>query len=194
MLYLGNLDKYTTNIINYLPSYYRDRINVKKLMEITDRELGELNYYAITLGGQATVKKATWGVRTWEKEMGIVYNPSMPLEDRREVVIAKIRGRGTTTKKMIKNIAEAFSGSEVEVIEFPEEHYFVIKFVGTRGVPKNMQGFIDMLNLIKPSHLEYLFEYTYLTWDNFDNYNKTWDEWDALNLTWDEFEIYNEVI
>ena len=45
-----------------------------------------------------------------------------------------------------------------------------------------------------PAHLDITYEFTYLTWAEFDNYNKIWQEWDNLNLTWKDFEKYKEAI
>ena len=82
----------------------------------------------------------------------------------------------------------------VEVIDDNANYRFIIKFIGILGIPGNMADLTITIEEIKPAHLSYVFEYTFLTWNEFDNYNKTWNEWDALNLTWNEFEKYKEVI
>ncbi|MBU5311469.1 YmfQ family protein [Tissierella carlieri] len=179
-------DEYKVNLMRYLTSNYQEGSNIKKLMQIIELELGELKYYSISLGEQNSIDKATWGLNMWEDILGIEYNPSMTLENRREIIKAKLRGRGTTTKAMIKNTAEAFSGGEVDVIEYPEEYYFVVKFIGIKGIPRNMQGFIDMLETIKPAHLGYEFKYTYTVWNNL--LPITWNK--AKESTWDELKVY----
>mgnify|MGYP001009127868 FL=1 len=115
-------------------------------------------------------------------------------EFRRERIRAKIRGIGTVTKQMIEVVAKSYSNGEVEVIENPADYSFKIKFVGVRGIPANMADLTLTIEEIKPAHLAYTFEFTYITWAEFDGYNKSWDTWDTLNLTWDEFETYREVI
>ena len=59
---------------------------------------------------------------------------------------------------MIVDTAKAFSGGDVEVLEDAANHRFVVRFVGVKGIPRNMQGFINMLEEIKPAHLVYAFE------------------------------------
>lgn len=177
-------------LLDYLTSNYQDGINIQKLMSIIDLELGELRYYANTLGDQANIKKVTWGVNTWEEELAIDYNPTMSLESRKEVILAKIRGRGNTTKQMIINVAEAFSGGEVNVIEYPEESYFVIQFIGVRGIPRNMQSFINMLNSIKPAHLGYEFKYSFTTCQMLIDWNVI--NSDLTEVTCKDLKIYNK--
>ena len=183
-----DLEKYRVNLVQYLTSNYQDGENIKKLLEIIEYELGELKHFSIGLGIQSSMDKATWGLRKWEEELEIEYNPSMSYEGRRGIIKAKLRGRGTTTKAMIKNTAEAFSGGEVDVIEYPEEYKFVVKFIGVKGIPRNMQRFIDMLETIKPAHLIYDFEYTYTVWNHIKHL--TWN--DASTMTWDKLKVYQE--
>ena len=87
---------------------------------------------------------------------------------------------------MIKETAEAFSGGEVDVIEYPEESKFIVKFIGVKGIPRNMQGFIDMLETIKPAHLGYEFKYTFTVWNHLTGL--TWEQVNAM--TWDELRVY----
>ena len=56
----------------------------------------------------------------------------------------------------------------------------------------NLNNFINFIELNKPAHLGYKIVYSYMTWDEFDRYNKTWDAWDSLNLNWDDREKYKE--
>ena len=181
-----DLEKYRVDLVQYLTSNYQDGENIKKLLEIIEYELGELKHFSIGLGIQSSIDKATWGIRRWEEELGIEYNPSMSYEERREIIKARLRGRGTTTKAMIKNTAESFSGGEVDVIEYPEEYTFVVKFIRVKGIPRNMQGFIDMLETIKPAHLTYEFKYTYTVWNHLTDL--TWGQANAM--TWDELRVY----
>lgn len=103
--------------------------------------------------------------------------------------MAKLRGQSTTTKQMIQETAAAFSGGEVQVTEDNPHHHFIVRFVGVKGIPRNMQAFIDMLNEIKPAHLSYSFEYTYTTWG--DLKGMTWGE--LKNMTWGEVKVMKGV-
>ena len=50
------------------------------------------------------------------------------------------------------------------VIEDNTKYHFVVRFVGIKGIPRNMQAFIEMLEAVKPAHMSYSFEYTYTVW------------------------------
>lgn len=150
------------NLVGYLPQNHRGK-NVSKLMELTDAELQNASDFAISIHLQAPIDLATYGLADWEEMLSIEHNPSADLQDRREVIKAKLRSYGQATKSMIQNAAEAFSGGDVEIIEHISDFSFTVKFVGTLGIPSNMDNFVEMLDKIKPAHLEYDFEYTYVT-------------------------------
>lgn len=183
-----DIDNCGIDLIKYLTSNYKEGNNIKKLMQIIEYELCELGYFTTSLGEQKLIDKATWGLGIWEKELGIEYNPSMGIDSRREIIKAKLRGRGTATKDMIKNTAEAFSGGEVDVIEYPEEYRFVVKFIGVKGIPRNMPGFIDMLGIIKPAHLGYEFKYTYTVWHMLKDWGIVWGKIDTY---WGDLDSFN---
>lgn len=176
--------------MNYLP-HYVESDEVKQLQSALGGVTDTLKADVTDLINQLYVASATWGLKYWEDFLGI-HNPLPTYESRREVIMSTLRGAGTTTKEMIKSLAAAFSGGEVDVIEDNPNYRFIIKFVGTKGVPPNMAGLIDAVEKAKPAHLAYVFDYTYMTWAQHDAYGYTWGDWDALNLTWDMFEVYDK--
>ncbi len=179
-------------LIDLLPDSYKNSEYVVDLQKAFGEVVDKLVNARDDLFEQLFVRSATWGLTAWEKALGIDTDLSKSYVFRRERIQAKLRGSGTTTKTMINQVAAAYSNGEVLVIEDQSNYSFSIKFIGTKGIPENMTDLIQTIEEIKPAHLSYSFEYTYLTFDEFDNYNKTWDLWDALNLTFDEFEVYKE--
>lgn len=182
----GDSQSYTPDLLQYLPEYYHREGTMKTLLDSTAVEIGTLLYGVEDILNQFFVHTATWGLSLWEQELGMTVDPSKPDVRRREQIIAKLRGFGTVTKQMIINTATAFSGGEVDVIEYPAEYRFVIKFIGVLGIPPNMAGFVDMLNQIKPAHLTYSFNYTYTTWDMLEGL--IWQ--DAGAMTWSQLRTY----
>ena len=176
-------------LMKYLPYYYQTSNFTHNLQHSIAKEIGRLDFLKEDLFKQFFIMTATWGLKYYEQELDIPYNPQLSDESRREIIIAKIRGRGTTTKKMIQNTAESFSGGEVEIIEHNEENYFIVKFVGVKGIPSNMKGFINMLETIKPAHLNYKLEYTYNTWG--DIKHNTWGQ--LSNYTWSQVRVSDEI-
>ena len=174
--------KRETDLLEYLPSFYHNSDIVKAFMESSSIEVDTIKAYVEDLSKNLYVKTATWGLDLFEEELGLVTDKSISYEERRERILAKKRGNGTTTKAMIKNTAEAFSGGEVEVIENFNDYSFVVKFVGVKGIPKNLTLFKNMIEEIKPAHLNYELAFTYTVWDMIISKNNIWN--DFSNKTW----------
>jgi hypothetical protein len=176
------------DLLEYLPSFYHNSDVIKSFMESNSIEVDTLKAYIEDLSKNLYVKTATWGLDLFEEELGLVTDKSVSYEERRERILAKKRGNGTTTKAMIKNTAEAFSGGEVEVIENFSDYSFVVKFVGVKGIPKNLALFKKMIEEIKPAHLNYELAFTYTVWSMVMTKNNIWNDFN--NKTWVDLMSY----
>ncbi len=185
-----DIEKFIPNLMWYLPKYYRkDKGSMHCLQQkAIAPEIGQLKFLNEELLAQFFIDTATWGLDLWEKELEIQTDRSKPFERRREIIKAKLRGAGTTTVEMIKNVAEAFSGGEVIVIEEPNEAHFILRFVGTVGIPPNMAGLTKAIEDIKPAHLAFMYEFTWSWWTNLTDKNLTWNG--ASTYSWDDIRIY----
>ncbi|WP_427340658.1 YmfQ family protein [Caloranaerobacter sp. DY30410] len=158
--------------MKYLPGYYRTS---QVMTNITNAEDTELQLFITNLTNtlnQFFVDLADTSLDRWEKELGIPVNSSKPDEYRRSVIKSKLRGQGTITVNLIKNVSESYSNGEVEVIEDNPNYSFTIKFVGTRGIPPNLDDLKSAIEEIKPAHLAVQYEFTYTTWGEVKN--TTW--------------------
>lgn len=169
-------------LIDLLPDYYRDNRTMEELQRILSADINKLVSNFKETIDQCFVNTATSLLSRYEKIYGIQIDVSKSDEFRRERIRAKIRGVGTVTRKMIEETARSYSNGEVEVIEYPDEYRFVVKFVGSKGIPANMADLTLTIEEIKPAHLAFEFEYTYNTWN--DVAHMTWDE--ASVFTWDQ--------
>lgn len=184
-----NSESFKLDLMRYLPHFLDGRV-ITAIMDAIAEEMGITAYNIYDMGMQIlSVDTATHKLSEYERELGLPININSTYEGRREIIKAKMRGSGTTTKNMIINTAESFSGGEVDVIEYPEEYRFVVKFIGVKGIPKNMKAFIHMLEIIKPAHLAYEFRYTYTTCQMVIDWNITCD--DALLMTCSELKTYD---
>ena len=180
--------KRETDLLEYLPSFYHNSDVIKSFMESNSIEVDTLKAYVEDLSKNLYIKTATWGLDLFEEELGLATDKSISYEERRERILAKKRGNGTTTKAMIKNTAEAFSGGEVEVIENFNDYSFVVKFVGIKGIPKNLTLFKNMIEEIKPAHLNYELAFTYTVWNMVMATDNTWSDFNSK--TWVELMTY----
>lgn len=185
----GEAPETSRDLMAYLPAYYRESRQMVALQESLGSGLNEYRFRSDELLDQFFIRSATWGLQLWEAELGLSSDRTEAYAWRREMLLAKLRGTGTTTKRMIREAAAAFSGGEVAVIDVPEESRFEIHFIGVKGIPANMAGFIQMLDEIKPAHLAYSFKYTYTVWDAL----KLLDWQQAGSLTWSDLRIYTGV-
>lgn len=176
-----NQDDRYVDLLSHLPSFYHDSKEIKELQTILGNQVGNFRGSLDEMINQCFISTSTLKIDRWEKIYGLQTDRSRTYERRREILLAKLRGYGTTTKEMIKSVAIAFSGGEVDVHEYPKESRFHIQFVGVKGIPQNMDGLINAIEEIKPAHLSFTFEYTFNTWN--DITHLTWDE--ASSFTWE---------
>lgn len=178
------------SMFSYGPNEYRDYSESKAIIESEAEELELLNERIADVLKQFNISTVTWAIEVYEREVGVEPDNSKPLEQRKSVVISKMRGAGTTTKELVEMTAKAYSNGDVEVTEDNANYNVIIKFVSQYGIPSNMNDFESTLRSILPAHLGYTLQFRYLTWDELDSRNVNWNTLDALNLTWDEFEVW----
>lgn len=174
-------------MLDNMPKYYKISIVINNLLTALTNELTKYNDKLDKLQNSFFINDVEDNIDKWEIDLGITPDASKSLTFRIERVKSKLRSFGVTTKLMIKNVASAFSNGEVDVIEYPSEYRFVVKFVGTKGIPANMDDLTTTLNEIKPAHLAYEYSYIYNTW-SFVSFS-TWGE--VASMTWDGLRSYS---
>ena len=151
-----------SNLFQYLPNYYQDIREFQTLIGTENEEVEQLSATIDEVLEQFYVDTATWGLANWERVCGIPVDESKPIEQRRSVIKSKLRGIGTVTVALIKNVAESWYNGEVEVTEQPSLYTVKIKFVSKLGVPSNLADIQNALREIIPAHLAINFEFSYL--------------------------------
>ena len=138
-------EEYFVDLAKYAPPFLAELREMAEIYRTQGYEVGQLQHDLEDLIDQCYIVTATWGLSRWEQMLGVATNMSLTYEQRREILMAKLRGQGTTTRKMIEDTAVSFSGGEVKVIEDNPNHLFIIQFIGIKGIPRNMQAFVSML-------------------------------------------------
>lgn len=146
-----------------MPGYYQTSKVVETINGSDAAELQRLDERFDAVLRQFFVSTADFSLERWEKELGLEVNNNYDIEYRRNRIISKMRGSGTVTVRLIKSVAESFANAESEIIEHFSEYRFTVKFVGTIGIPPNMDDLRAALEDCKPAHLNFDFEYTYNT-------------------------------
>ena len=147
-----------------VPEYHYASEQSKALIEALEDASAEAKAALEDVMAQFFIGTATWGLKYWEQTLGIPVESDKDLEYRRSRIKSKLRGVGVTTVAMIKNVAESYSNGEVAVTEFSKQFRLEIKFVGTLGIPPNMEDLTATLQEILPAHLEWEYAYIFNTW------------------------------
>ncbi|WP_242940502.1 putative phage tail protein [Anaeromicropila populeti] len=148
-----------------LPDLYQDNDTMKELQSIVNLETDKVQEALNKTINECYVSTSSELLSRYEKIYGLAIEVNKSDIKRRERIIARTRGIGTVTKKMLEDVAASYSNGEVEVIEKPEDYSFIIKFVGTRGIPSNMSDLVCTIEEIKPAHMAFSFEYILNTWN-----------------------------
>ena len=156
-----------------------------KEFELLDAVIAELESNMSLAGTTAgeMARREAW--------FGITPDESKSLEARRSVLIARLRGQGTTTPELVKNVAISFDYGAVEVNETDEDYTVNIIFTDILGIPADIEDFKRAIEDAAPAHLVLKYTYKHNTWDMLEAFGLSWDEWNALGLTFDEMTDYS---
>ena len=125
-----------------------------------------------------------------EKDVGLAPDTGADIDTRRGRVLSKLRGTGTVTKSMMKNVAASFVNGDIEIIEYPSEYCFAVKFTSRTGIPYNISDIQAMIEEIKPAHLAVEYIFTYKLWQDIMSILNNWKT--VNTYTWElllSFEI-----
>lgn len=146
---------------DYLPHYYGDSVIVGNVLDRDKAELDTLNRDVADVLAQFFIDTATWGLTYWERELGLVTDETKPIEQRRAVVRSKLRGIGTVTVELIKNVALAYENGEVAVTEDNANYTIVVQFISALGVPDSIGDIQNAIREIIPAHMGISYIYRY---------------------------------
>lgn len=177
-------------MLTYLPHYYETSRIIRVILQAEGTEFDKLRQALDETLNQFFVNTATWSLDTWEEELGLPIMPDQPIDERRSKIISRIRGIGTATISIIKNVAESYVNGTIDIVEDFSTYTIIVQFVDTRGIPPNLDDLKAALRAVVPAHLDIKYEFSYFIWDELDKKQWTWDQLDALSLTWDKLEVY----
>lgn len=149
--------------LSYLPSYYHDVREMRAIAGAEGAELDKLTQDLEDLLGQYYPETATWALSRYEQDLNIPVNLSKPMEQRRSVVISKMRGSGKVSASMLKNVAQAYERGSIEVSVLPDAYKVTIHFRDTLGIPPNLSDLKSAIEEIKPAHMIVDYALRYLT-------------------------------
>ncbi len=167
-----------------LPAYYRKSKVMNELFRSIEAEYARLENEVKLTENQFFVILADKNIQNHEQDVGVSPDDTADLETRRGRVLSKLRGTGTVTKTMMKNVAASFVNGDIEITEYPSQYLFSVAFTSKQGVPYNIADIQNMIEEIKPAHLAVEYIFTYRLWEDVKNDLQNWTM--VKPYTWEE--------
>ncbi|MCD4835535.1 YmfQ family protein [Phocea massiliensis] len=125
----------------------------------------------------------------WEFLLGLPTQPEVPLESRRETVLARlaIRPGDFTLPRLEQSVSGA--GVKVKITENPPQGALSISFVDTLLEYENWEQLKKQIQALLPAHLPAEFDVGILTWEMFDGFSLSFTDWDSADFSWQWFDI-----
>ena len=174
------------DLLAYIQPFWAEITEACEVLAVDAAELTQADGFLQSVIDNLFVMTADRSLTKWERIFQLDVKPTDTLTQRRERISARLRAQGTVTKQSIENVAAAFSGGEVDVIEDFANYSVTVKFVGTFGVPADLPSLTAVLRDTLPAHIAFVYAYTYMTWAQFDAQNYVWDAIDGQVVTWDD--------
>ena len=126
----------------------------------------------------------------WAKILGIKPIADSTIDDRRETIIARIRGQGKLNTELISSIVNAFTGGTAN--SWVENSTLYVEITPP---PNNKQfKFANVEQEISkkiPAHLNYLVSRNYYTWGDINNNFRTWSTMQTDLPHWEDVYLYS---
>lgn len=181
---------YKERMLNYYPQVIREIFEFKAIIEAESEQM-----QAQSDGRDAVMNQSylpTMGevrIKQWEKALGITPIQDSSLDDRRDTVIARIRGQGKLNEALISSIVNAFTGGKAK--SWVENSTLYVEITPP---PDNKQyQFANVeqeLNKKLPAHLGLSVNRSYIDWNKIKTTFTTWQNVKDGFDTWEDVYLY----
>jgi hypothetical protein len=165
---------YQERMLSYYPNVIK---SISEFQAIIDGEHPE--FEQISLGNEYIIADAYLltmsepRIKQWEKILGIPVREGSTLEDRRETVLARIRGQGKLNTKLINTIVKTFTNADCKCW-FENSTLYVRLNPSPDGKTYLMDNLIQEIAKKIPAHLNY-------------NIKESWQYWREVNSNYDSW-------
>lgn len=175
-----------SRLLTYVPLYYRHSEVMQGLLGTQEVEVAMFDTASEAIQAQFLLETATdLGLARWETILNLPSHAALPVQQRRERIVSKLRGIGTVTAGLIRNVAESYAYGTVLVTEAPAAHEVKVTFIDERGIPLNIDDLKAAIGHIIPAHLAVAYEFTFTTWGEIA-LAYTWGTLAGSGLTWEQ--------
>lgn len=181
---------YKERMLNYYPQVIREIFEFRAIIEAESEQM-----QAQSDGRDAVMNQSylpTMGevrIKQWEKALGITPIQDSSLDDRRDTVIARIRGQGKLNEALISSIVNAFTGGKAK--SWVEDSTLYVEITPP---PDNKQyQFANVeqeLSKKLPAHLGLSVNRSYVDWNKIKTTFTTWQNVKDGFDTWEDVYLY----
>ncbi|MCL6559021.1 MAG: YmfQ family protein, partial [Firmicutes bacterium] len=134
-----------------LPFWLFNNKEIPCILEAVGRERDETDAKDLDVIVQFFPQTATWGLKYWERLLGIPVNESLPIEARRNRVMARRTSRNPVNPKRIQTAVMQTTGALVDVYDYFADYTFGIEIYQQDNAPVNLAAVIREVKRLKPS-------------------------------------------
>lgn len=181
---------YQTRMIGYYPKVIQ---SILEFQAIVDGEYPEIenvsseiqnvisDAYLLTMSENRIIQ--------WENILGIRAIESSSLDDRRETIIARIRGQGKLNSELISSIVKTFTDGACE--SWIEDSTLNVRLLPSQsGKEYLLENVIQEIVSKVPSHLAYSIVEAWQLWNDVNNSQISWQSTKNTHTTWKNV-LYN---
>ncbi len=177
------------NFIMYLPPYLGASKIIQEILKAESKAYDKIDIDIEGLNNQLFVDTATWGLKIYEKELGLKTDINKDIKERRSQIKSKIRGIGNVSAELIKTVIDSYVNGNVD-IEFDVERGIKVIFNDVRGRPLDMEDVYNAIERIIPAHLAIMYEFLYTVCQELIDWEVTCNE--LLAMTCDDMKVYEK--
>lgn len=181
---------YGQRMINYWPQVVSC---IKEFRAIIEAEYPEFDLLADTkdevINDAYLLTMGEERIESWEKILGIIPIVGSSVDDRRDTIIARIRGQGKLNTALINAIVNAFTGGTAKSYVKNSTLYVIIT------PPRNNKQyqFANVRQEIAkktPAHLGLNVSRNYFTWGDINDNFDTWEQVNTDLPTWEDVYLF----
>lgn len=176
---------YKERMLGYYPPVIQSIAEFQAIVDSEYPEISDLNECVTQVTSDAYLTTMSEErVAQWEKQLGIQPLADSTLTDRRDTIIARIRGQGKLNTEAINRIVNAFTGGTADSKIQNGVLYITVH------VPNNNKSYKfpnlerELANKV-PAHLEVKISREYSEWSDVTNAHLTWADVRTYHENWD---------
>jgi hypothetical protein len=172
------------------PQFFENSVVLNDIYESVGIELDLTRTALDETLDQSFVATATWGLDTYERELGLPPAPTeVTTEDRRSRILGMgFRRSQTATRKAVSQVASAWEYGEIVVYDDPRTYTVFVSFISPGGIPADIEALQAELRRMIPAHLGIEYVFNFYTWGELRGSGDTWLDV-KTNHTWGSLKV-----